>query len=130
MPDGFIKGRLKETNEKVRLANVGKKMSDKTINKILETKRKNKTLNRSSESIKKQKETRILKNISPITTLDCKWYNDGKTEKMFKPNEPIPSGWICGRLKTNRKWYNNGTYSKLFDSNQPIPEGFVLGRIL
>lgn len=131
MPEGFKTGRLKQTIEKTSLGNIGRKHSDESIKKGIQTRKQRGNLKRSKESIEKQKTTRLLKNISYATTTNCKWYNDGTNEKLFKMDEQIPNNWVPGRLKfKNYKWYNNGKISKRLDSSKPIPSGFVLGRLL
>jgi hypothetical protein len=97
IPEGFTKGRLKETNEKVRLANIGKKMSKVSIEKMIETKRKNGTIKRSKESVEKQFKTRKERGISCATNTGKKWYTNGIESKFFLPNE-VPTGWYKGRI--------------------------------
>jgi hypothetical protein len=63
------------------------KHSDESIKKGIQTRKQRGNLKRSKESIEKQKTTRLLKNISYATTTNCKWYNDGTNEKLFKMDE-------------------------------------------
>lgn len=62
-----------------------------------------------------------------------KYYNNGKNEKRFREDEPIPNGWVAGRIVStittkNMIWINNGVVEKFCDRDN-IPEGFTSGRI-
>ena len=62
-----------------------------------------------------------------------KYYNNGKNEKRFREDEPIPNGWIVGRIVStittkNMIWINNGVVEKFCDKDN-IPDGFTVGRI-
>lgn len=106
---------------KIKLANAGKKPSEYT-------------LKRSSETHK-----------------GSTWCNNGEIEKMIPNGEPIPNGYVKGRLKNpfpcqvgikksdntikkisakkkNTFWINNGKIEKMIPCGTPIPNGFVIGR--
>jgi len=105
----YVDGKLEKSvteETKLKLSEVAKnrKMSDKTKTKM----------SRSS----------FIKN--------KKWYNNGKENKVFIPNQQ-PDGWILGRIKTSTgnlgyKTYNNGTIEKQFKPNE-IPDGWIKGRL-
>lgn len=105
----FINGKIEKnvTEEtKLKLSKIAKnrKMSDKTKEKM------------SKSSFIKNK----------------KWYNNGKQNKVFTPNNE-PDGWVLGRIKTSSgnlgyKTYNNGTIERQFKQNE-IPDGWSKGRL-
>lgn len=65
------------------------------------------------------------------------WINDGKINKMIFKNDPIPAGWVKGRIKCfgeihgahskGSKWWNNGINSTM--SHTCPGEDYVPGRI-
>jgi hypothetical protein len=119
-PEGYVPGRLKKFSEKMSKENnprFGKEVNNETRNKI-------------SEANKKFYNSHTME-----------WYNNGLEEKPIEVGNPIPNGFIKGRLpmlkeskekqresmlKKNLKWYNNGI-EELRSSIQP--EGYSLGRL-
>ena len=60
---------------------------------------------------------------------DTIFINNGTINKRIKKDQPIPEGWIMGKIKNNEIWISNGVFSKRIKKDQPIPEGWVRGRI-
>ena len=55
------------------------------------------------------------------------WVNDGAEEKTIAGNQPLPKGFIEGRLK--RKWVTDGVTETQVLASAPLPTGFCLGRL-
>lgn len=129
LPEGFVKGRLKSTNEKISKANSGRPKPKGTTQKMVEAKRKNGTLKRTRESVEKQMKTRRERGISSATTTGFKWYTDGTHQKLVDPAN-APEGWHEGRATQGFKWYTDGIESKQFASGNEIPEEWRPGRVV
>ena len=129
LPEGFVKGRLKSTKDKISKANSGRQVSKEATQKMIETKMKNGTRKRTRESVEKQMRTRIERGISSATTTGFKWFTDGVHQKLVDPAN-APEGWHEGRATQRFKWYTDGIESKQFASGSKIPEGWMLGRTI
>lgn len=129
LPEGFVKGRLESTNEKVGKANKGREMKPESIQKMIETKRKNGTFKRTRESVEKQMKTRRERGISSATTTGFKWFTNGISQKLVDPAN-APEGWHEGRATQGFKWYTDGVESRQFASGSEIPEGWTPGRTI
>jgi hypothetical protein len=60
---------------------------------------------------------------------DTIFINDGSGCKRIKKDQPIPEGWVRGRLKENSMWINNGIKTTRHPKDQSIPEGWERGRV-
>lgn len=129
LPEGFVKGRLESTNEKVGKANRGREMKPESIQKMIETKRKNGTLKRTRESVEKQMKTRRERGIPSATTTGFKWFTDGVSQKLVDPAN-APEGWHEGRATQGFKCYTDGIESRQFASGSEILEGWTPGRTI
>lgn len=66
-------------------------------------------------------------------TTGSKWYNNGTHSVRIKDGDPVPDGYVVGRIKTPRpksEYYNNGTRNIRVSEGQPVPDGFVKGKLL
>jgi hypothetical protein len=66
-------------------------------------------------------------------TTGSKWYNDGTNSIRIKDGDPIPKGYVVGRIKTPRpksEYYNDGTRNIRVSEGQLVPDGFVKGKLL
>ena len=58
------------------------------------------------------------------------WYNNGSENIYIKKDQPVPEGFVAGRIQT-RVWYTNGVDNIYIDINkQEIPEGYYKGRVM
>lgn len=55
--------------------------------------------------------------------------NDGEKSVRHQKHQPIPEGWVRGRLKENSMWINNGIKTTRHPKDQSIPEGWIRGRL-
>lgn len=64
-------------------------------------------------------------------TTGSKWFNNGSKNKRVKDGEPVPKGFVEGRLpmkkKAPSKYYNNGERNIRVTEGKKVPDGFVLG---
>lgn len=104
-------------------------MKPESIQKMIETKRKNGTLKRTRESVEKQMKTRRERGIPSATTTGFKWFTDGVSQKLVDPAN-APEGWHEGRATQGFKWYTNGVESRQFASGSEILEGWTPGRTI
>jgi hypothetical protein len=61
-----------------------------------------------------------------------KWYNNGLETIRIFPEEPVPIGFVSGRLKlpsrAGAKYITDGFQTKRLKTNQPIPIGWTYGQ--
>lgn len=136
-----------ETRDKISKANKGKNRSAETRQKISNSTKgvpkpagfgakvsaaiKGKSHNLSEKGLQ------ALRESNKVHFKGTHVYNNGQKEIRIKNNQPVPQGYIKGRLikgiptgKNNvagRKWYNNGTI-ELYLLDDP-PQGFSRGRL-
>lgn len=58
-----------------------------------------------------------------------KWINNGYENKQINPNDPIPDGWVFGRLMPKKIWITNGIFEKCILATEQIPDNWFPGRI-
>ena len=107
-----LKGKKKPDGfvDKISKIHSGKKLSDDTKQKLREFNLGKTSLYRGS-----------------------KLYNDGVTERLFRPNDIIPDGFKPGSIRSgmhsvskNNHWYNNGKSEILAET---CPNGYQPGRL-
>lgn len=105
------------TREKLRMANLGKKHTLESKQKMSNSRIGKKRTPHTEETKNKCRERKLSQNM--------KWYNNGTEEKILQ--FPIDNTWILGRL-TGGKFYNNGEINKIFFT-PPDSSIWVKGKI-
>ena len=136
-----------ETRNKISKANRGKVRSPETIDRMSKSLRGRKKPDGFAEKISNAQRGRVrgeleMKHVRDGNKITAeknrgrKIYNNGEKEIRLHPYDPIPDGFILGRIKKddikcnlpkNYHWYTNGTES-VFCAK--CPDGFIPGRKL